>query len=119
MKRSIGFALVLALVLAGAAGAVNPREYVITADGGGSLTTGLGFWNGPQYVDTASNGTATIKFLWFKDTATDRADSNLAETGPVWVLRDWTGPRAFGPFGGAPDSFYVDLGTATEVIVSW
>jgi hypothetical protein len=117
MKRIL---VVLALVLVAlAAFAANDREEIITADGGGSLTKGLNFWSGPQFVDVASNGTATIKFLWFNNAATDRADSNLAEIGPNWVLRDWTGPRSFGPFAGAPDSFFVDLGTATEVIVSW
>ncbi len=99
--------------------AANPREAVFTADGGASLTTGLNFWSGPQFVDTAADGTATIKFIWFADAAPDRADSNIALVGSVWVLRDWTGPRAFGPFSGGPDSCYVDLGTATEVIVSW
>lgn len=125
MRKILGFvALVLVVAtVAAPASAVNPREYVLTADGGGSITTGLYFWSGPSRIDTAANGTATIKFIWFDKNATERVEANIATGkaagGAVWVLRDYTGPRSF-PFNdGAPDSFYVDLQTATEVIVSW
>lgn len=116
--------IVAVLLVAGLALAANPREKVVTADGGGSITTGLYFYAGTNRVDVASNGSATIKFLWFAKDATERADSTLAgaeksESGVVWALRDWTGPRSFHFPTGAPDSFYVDVTTATEVIVSW
>jgi hypothetical protein len=112
--------LCLALVMAAPVAAGPTRSDVaITADGGVALTTGLGNPVGPMLFDMATDGVAFAKFMWFKDGITGRAPADSANVVArvVVQLRDYTPPRTL-YFPSGPDSVYVDLITATEVILS-
>lgn len=103
--------LCLALV-AVAASAEIVSESLVTSDSGLSLTDVYN-QTGPSAVDIATNGSATIKFIWFG------ADSRTTQAKSIThYLRSDFPPRHFS-FAGGPDSAYVDVDTATEVIVSW
>ena len=121
----------LLLVLAGVGFArLLPGEYRFTADQGLNMSQGH-YTSGPGAVDiVATDGTATVVFYWFEPA--DR--STLVRTRPyddkdigtgtsaVYNLREGL-PRHFdiqswgSPDG--PDSCYVNLVTASEVIMTW
>lgn len=119
MRLLLILVLVIALAVPAAAGPTR-SDVVRTSSGGVAITTGLGSPVGPSLFDVATDGTAALKFVWFKDPCTSRAaaDSTAQQAAIVWVqLRDYTPPRSlFFPSG--PDSVYVLFGTATEVILS-
>jgi len=119
--RKILVVLLIALALPAVAGP-NVSDVVKTASGGVSLTTGIGSPMGPMMFDFATDGTAWAKFIWFKDGltsagATARTDSTMIAAKLVVQLRDYTPPRSL-YFPSGPDSVYIGLGTATEVILS-
>lgn len=107
--------LALVIVLLVAAAAYAGGDIKCTADTTLSLTTGLNDPAGPTLFDLPANGTAYLKFVWFKSNATARDGSNVADTYTVFV-RDWTPPRSL-YFPSSPDSVKIDLGTATELFV--
>jgi tetrahydromethanopterin S-methyltransferase subunit H len=111
----IGLVLVAAQALAGP----TQSDVAVTADGGIAITTKLGSPVGPSLFDMATNGTAWAKFMWFKEETTGRAAADSANiVARVMVqLRDYTPPRSL-YFPSGPDSVYIDLITATEVIVT-
>jgi len=120
------FVIIAILVLVLAAPAVAGEERVVSADGGWRLTYGSA---GPESVDVAVNGDATIKFIWLVGGLTTAAGDSL-KASPIassgnsgsWALRSTLPPRNFGSgrWGSdGPDSCDVDVDTATEVIVSW
>jgi len=112
MKKYVFLIIAVALVAAVALAELN-GEQLVTADGGLSLTTGF-YGVGPNGVDVATDGDATIVFYWFADASR----STVVKTSPTFNLRSAYPPRHF-TFSGGPDSAYVDVDTATEVIVSW
>lgn len=108
------FALVAVTAFAG-------EEALVTADGGVSFTTGH-YTTGPNTFDVATDGSASIKFMWFADA--DR--TSIVRTDPVatygeatYALRSALPPRSFVFAGDGPDSCYVDVTTASEVIITW
>ena len=121
MKR-IEILLLVVVFLISVAGFARAGEEDFTADGGLRLypVDGTGF---NQYF-VATNGDATIKFMWLKKDGTANA-GDVIRTDPdgdignaYYLLRDIYPPRSF-PFNSAPDSVYVDVSTATEVILTW
>lgn len=92
-------------------------DAVLTAAGSVRLTTKLGSPVGPSLIDIATDGSAWVKFIWFSDACTDRADSTQIIRKLVLQVRDYTPPRSL-YFPSGPDSIRVGLGTATEVIIS-
>jgi len=113
------FLAVLALMMVALPVLAGPTrsDVVLSADGGVRLTTALRGQSGPSFIDIATDGSAWIKFLWFSDDCTDRADSTQITLKVVVQLRDYTPPRSM-YFPSAPDSAYGDLVGATEVIIS-
>lgn len=109
----IGLVLVAAQALAGP----TQSDVAVTADGGVRITTKLGSPVGPSLFDMACDGSAWAKFIWFSDACTDRADSTQTIAEVMVQLRDYTPPRTL-YFPSGPDSVYIDLITATEVILS-
>ena len=118
------FLIVLAVLVA--TPVLAGGERVLSSDTGFRLTHGS---TGPSSVDVAVDGNATIKFIWLVGGLTTAAgDSLKAEPVPntgdstAFALRSALPPRNFGPWlwgSDGPDSCYVDLDTATEVIVTW
>lgn len=107
----------LAFVVTDAVAGPTVSDVVISADRGVSLTTKLVGQSGPSLYDFATDGSAWAKFIWFSDDCTDRADSTQIIARVMVQLRDYTPPRSpYFPSG--PDSVYIDLITATEVILS-
>lgn len=112
--------IIILAVLLVASAAVAGEEKIFTADGGERLTSGT---TGPASIDAAADGRATIKFMWLLRDGTVNAGDVLrsdptSEFGNTFYsLRSGFGPRNFKVAG--PDSVYVDLDTATEVIVTW
>jgi len=98
------------------------EEALVTADGGVSFSTGH-YLGGPLSLDVATNGNATIKFMWFAPADRD----SVLKTEPIgtygeatFALRSSLPPRSFSFDGYAgPDSAYIDVDTATEVIITW
>ena len=117
--RMILFVLVLALVALPAVAGPTRSDVAVAADGGVAITTGLGSPVGPSMFDLATDGTAWAKFMWFKEGTTGRAAADSANiVARVMVqLRSYTPPRSL-YFPSGPDSVYIDLITATEVIVT-
>ena len=121
MKR-IDIVLVLVVLLVTIVGTARAGEEDFTADGGLRLypVGGTGF----GAYDAATDGDATIKFMWLKKDGTVNA-GDVIRTDPdgepgndYYLLRAAYPPRHF-TFSGAPDSVYVDLDGATEVILTW
>ena len=113
--------VLVALLVAGSAMAdASGSDIVKTSSGGSALTTTLGNPVGPSFVEFATNGTAYVKFIWFKDGCTSRAAADTTAQVVrrlVMQLRDYTPPRSM-YFPSGPDSIYVGFGTATEVIIT-
>jgi hypothetical protein len=124
MKRT--FFVVLLTCLIGMATwptgmALAGEEATVTADGGLSFTAGL-YGSGPRVIDVATDGNASIKFLWFHPTSRDsivRVDPAGTFGNSSYALRTAYPPRYFQFSGDGPDSAYVDLDGASEVIVTW
>ena len=119
--RKILVVLLMVLALPAVAGP-SVSDVVKTSSGGVSITNDIGSPVGPMLFDFAVDGTAYVKFIWFKDGlthagATARTDSTMIAAKIVLQLRDYTPPRSF-YFPSGPDSCYIGLGTATEVILS-
>jgi len=113
--------LVACLVLwSGLAMATGEQDF--TADAGLRLYT-VGNSGFHEYF-VATDGTATIKWMWLKKDGTAnagdvvRAEPDGAVGNSVYALRTIYPPRKF-PFATPPDSVYVDVTTANEVILSW
>lgn len=121
MKRLLFLVLALLLLAAPVAMAdLTGNDIVRTTAGGNALTTGLGSPIGPSFIDLATDGSAWVRFIWFKDGCTSRAAADSATQWSrklVVQLRDYTPPRSM-YFPSGPDSVAVGLGTATEVIIS-
>jgi hypothetical protein len=105
--------------------AMAGEEALIAADGGVSFTSGnvpvRG--NGPFLVDVATDGSAAITFYWFLPADRDstvRFDPVGTYGESSFALRSSLPPRSF-QFTGltGPDSCYVDVDTASEVIITW
>lgn len=114
--RTFGLVLLLALAAVSVLAGPTTDDVAVVADGGVRITTTLGNPVGPTMFDFATNGTASVKCMKFKSDITDRVGGQLAWTVTI-LLRDYTPPRSF-YFPSGLDSLYVDLGTATEVIVT-
>jgi len=121
MKR-IEILLVIVVMLAALVGVARAGEEDFTADAGLRLhATGEGGFTG---YDVATNGNATIKFMWLKKDGTAnagdvvRVDPNGSPGNGYFTLRTAYPPRHF-TFSSPPDSVYVDVDTATEVILTW
>jgi hypothetical protein len=112
-------AILLAVVVCFVAGTAEAdptgSDIRCSADTTLSFTTGLKT-NGPRFVDLAGDGSAAIKFIWFKDDNTARNAGAISRSLLVY-LRDYAGPRGFF-FASGPDSADVDLSSASEVIVT-
>lgn len=102
------FLVIVAAIIAHVA--FGAGEVVATADAGQNLTGG---GRGPARVDAWANGTANIQFFWLNDSGA------VVRSSPNYALRN-DRPRGF-PFNATtgPDSCYIDLTAATEVIVTW
>lgn len=116
MRKILAVLLVVLVAVPTVAGPTR-SDVVKSASGGVAITTGLGSPVGPSIFDFATDGTAYARFIWFKDPSTDRADTTTYATTLVVQLRDYTPPRSL-YFPSGPDSVYIGLGTATEVILS-
>ena len=101
--------------------AIAGEETVVTADGGVSFTSGqYGF--GPNTVDVATDGNAMIRFMWLLPADRDsiiQSDPAATYGDTAYSLRSTLPPRSFRFFGDGPDSAFVNLDTATEVIITW
>lgn len=123
MRRSAIFTII---ILMSAAWSVAPatagEEATFTSDGGLRLTSGT---EGPVSVDVATDGDATITFFWLKNDGTANA-GDVVRSDPAgefgnafYSLRSEFPPRHFEFGASGPDSIYVDLSTASEVIATW
>ncbi len=118
MRKSLCVVAMLVVALVSPATAdPGGSDIVATAATGVSFTTGLGTQVGPSFVDLATDGSAWVKFIWFKDALTDRADSTQIARKLVIQLRDYTPPRSI-YFPSGPDSARVVPVTATEVVIT-
>lgn len=118
--RTLFIVLVALLVAVPALADSTGNDIVKTSSGGTALTTALGNPVGPSFVEFATDGSAYVKFIWFKDGCTSRAAADTTAQVVrklVLQLRDYTPPRSM-YFPSGPDSIYVGLGTATEVIIT-
>ena len=124
MKTSVMILVTFLLVAFAGFALAEPTVMIFTADGGARLTTGS---LGPNSAQATVNGNATIKWMWLKkDGTVDAGDvktvypSSAAGGEAAFPLRAATvQPLPFVFSGSGPDSVYVDVSTATEVIVSW
>jgi len=120
MRKCVLFVAALLLLAVPAAADLTGSDIVLAASGGRALTTGLGSPVGPMFIDLATDGSAWVRFFWFKDNCTSRA---AADSATQWArtlviqVRDYTPPRPM-YFPSGPDSVYVGFGTASEVIIS-
>jgi hypothetical protein len=116
-----GVALFVLFVAAAVIAGPNQSDVLVTTDRGIAITTGLGNPVGPSFFDLAANETAWAKFIWFKSDNTGRAvgtiDSLNIVSRVMIQLRGTLPPRSL-YFPSGPDSVYIDLITATEVIVT-
>jgi hypothetical protein len=111
-------AIAVVLLLAAAVALAGPTEndVAVTADGGVQITTKLGSPVGPSVIEVVADGSASVKLMWFQEACTDRVSGQIVASVTV-QLRDYSGVRyLYHPSG--CDSLYIDLDTATEVIVS-
>jgi hypothetical protein len=128
--RRIILVLAILLVAVVAYSAPRPGEYNFSATGGLNLSDGY-YTGGPGAVDVlATDGTATVVFFWFEpaDRTTVVRTCPYGDPGigdgseSAYGLRSGI-PRSFDTeYWGAsdgPDSCYVTLGTATEVLMTW
>lgn len=118
--RFLTLTLMVTMVAVAAMAGPTVKDAVLTADGSVQFTTKLDDPSGPTMFDIAGNGPAWIKFIWFKSGTTSRAAADSATTialSMVFQIRSYTPPRSF-YFPSGPDSAYVDLVGATEVIIS-
>ena len=108
MKKIIIVALITAGLASLAWAATIPPDHIFETDGGLSLLDGT---REPISIEASADGTATIRF--YKDGAvfTTGADS-------LRYLRA-NDPRIWNVMQTGTDSVYVDLITATEVILTW
>ena len=112
------------LIIAVTVPAFAGEEAIITADGGISFNTGNYpvRAEGPRMIDIATNGDAAITFIWLLPADRDsvvKVDPAGLYGESSFALRSALPPRAFEFYGTAPDSAYVNVDTADEVIVTW
>jgi len=115
----------MVVFLVAVVGFARAGEEDFTTDGGLRLyeAGGTGFLS----YDVATNGNAEIKFMWLRKDGTVnagdvlRADPEVSSIGNRdYLLRSEYPPRHFGEtWSVAPDSVYVNLQGATEVILTW
>ena len=124
MKRIELILLVIVAMIAVVGVTQADEEATFAADGGLRVydhTDGTG----ASMFDVATDGTATIKFMWLKNDGTANAGDVLSAEpvgifgNAVFTLRSTLPPRHFDFQGSTPDSVYVDVTTATEVILTW
>lgn len=117
-NKLMAFVALIGLVLVAGDALAGPTEndVAVTADGGVRITTKLGSPVGPSVIEVVADGSASVKLMWFQEACTDRVSGQIVASVTV-QLRDYSGVRyLYHPSG--CDSLYIDLDTATEVIVS-